>query len=449
MSSLLRRKDGREGQALLMATLGLFLLFGMIALVIDLGWAYYKKQSGQSAADSAALSAAVYALNNGHTCGQKGVICATSAYNCANPPVNPPTSNLEAGCLYAAANGYRNAGNQSVSLTADYSEPPGAHGNSETYWVQARVAETMPSFFFIQPSGGAGLLLIGLTTSSTSSVSTAAITITPNSSCIYVLDSGNTAEAFKMSGSASVTSSCGIYVNSSSTSAVSIGGSASVHAAQILVHGSYTKSNNSTLSPTPTTGADAVVDPLLNMPAPSFGGCDYNNWSWPSSGSVALNPGVYCGGISITGSGIVTFNPGLYVINGGGFNFGGSAALVGAHVMFYITGDSTHPAAPLNASGTGVISFSAPDSGVYEGLLFFQNRNVTYTTSNTFNGNNASATTGAFYFPTTSLSYSGSSTGRYQALVAKKITMTGNSNFLNDPSGSYTALASKSSALIQ
>jgi hypothetical protein len=334
-------------------------------------------------------------------------------------------------------------------MMADYSEPPGAHGNAATYWVQARVAETMPSFFFMQPSGNAGLLLVGLTTSSTSSVSTAAITITPNSSCIYVLDTDNTAEAFKMSGSATVTSSCGIYVNSSSQNAFSIGGSAIVHAAQILVHGGYSRSNNSTISPTPTTGSDAAADPLVNMPAPLYGGCDYTNWSWPSSTNTTVNPGVYCGGMTVTGSGTITFNPGIYVLNGGGFNWGGSAALKGAHVMFFITGDSTHPAAPLNASGSGAISFSAPDSGVYEGLLFFQDRNVTYGPANVFNGNNASNTTGAFYFPTTSLTYSGSSSGRYQALVAKKVTMTGNSNFLNDPSGAYTALASKSSALIQ
>src|SRR5713101_7546842 len=100
------------------------------------------------------------------------------------------------------------------------------------------------------PAGGAAILL-GLRTSSSSEVSTAAITITPNSSCIYVLDTGNAADAFKVSGSATVTSSCAIYVNSSNTSALTLSGSAKVHATQILVHGNYTIGNNSTMSPTP------------------------------------------------------------------------------------------------------------------------------------------------------------------------------------------------------
>jgi hypothetical protein len=59
-------------------------------------------------------------------------------------------------------------------------------------------------------------------------------------------------------------------------------------------------------------------------------------------------------------------------------------------------------------SGRGAINLTAPDSGTYEGLLFFQDRTVTYSTANVFNGNASSNTSGAFYFPTTSLTYSGS-----------------------------------------
>jgi hypothetical protein len=164
---------------------------------------------------------------------------------------------------------------------------------------------------------------------------------------------------------------------------------------------------------------------------------------------VTLNPGVYCGGITITGGGTVTFNPGIYIINGGGFNWGGSATLNGSQVMFFITGQNGYTAGPLNASGNGSINLTAPNSGVYEGLLFFQDRNVTYGGTNTFNGNSNSNTTGAFYFPTTALAYSGSSTGRYQALVAKTVSMTGNSTLLNDPAGAFTALASKAASLVQ
>ena len=451
MRNLSKTREGQKGQALLLATVSLFVLIGMVSLVVDLGLAYYKVEQGQSAADAASMAAAVYALNNGHTCGQNGVACGT-VYNCASPNVTPPTTNLQEGCLYAGANGFNNRGEQTVSLTADSSVPPGSKGNSVTYWVQATVGQSIPGLFYFAQMGSpntAALLLLGIRTSSSSAVSTAAITITPSASCIYVLDTRNTAGAFSVGGSATVTSSCSVYVNSSNAAAATFNGSAIVHTPQILVHGGYSANNKATFSPTPTTGSAVVADPLINLPAPSFTGCTYTNWNWNSSNPVTLNPGVYCGGITITGSGTVTFNSGTYIINGGGFNWGGSATLNGSHVMFFITGQNGYTAAPLNASGNGSINLTAPNSGVYEGLLFFQDRTVTYSTTNTFNGNANSNTTGAFYFPSTGLTYSGSSTGRYQALVAKTVTMTGNSNFMNDPSGAFTALASKTASLVQ
>jgi len=446
-----KRTKAERGQALVLATMSILVLIGMLSLVIDLGLASYKVQQGQTAADAAAMSAAVNALNNGHTCGQNGVQCGT-VYHCANPNVTPPTTNLQVGCLYAEANGFRNTGNQSVWLNADSSVPPGATNNKVVYWVQATVSESIPGLFYIAQNRGLGtaaLMLLSIRTSSSSAVSTAAVTITPAGSCIYAMDPSASA-ALSVGGSATVNSSCGIFVNSSSASALKLNGSAIVHSTIIQVHGNYSANSNATYSPTPTTGAAALTDPLANLPTPSFANsCDYINWNWPSSTNVTLNPGTYCGGITISGSGTITFNPGIYIINGGGFNWSGSATLNGARVMFFITGQYGYTAAALNASGNGSINLSAPDSGPYEGLLFYQDRNLSYATANTFNGNANSNTTGAFYFPTTSLTYSGSSTGRYQALVAKTITMTGNSNFLNDPTGTFTALASKTASLIQ
>src|SRR5690349_12642574 len=114
---------GRRGQVLLLATASLFLLFAVVALAVDLGWAYFKKQQAQSAADAAAMGAVVYALNHGYTCGTNGVVCG-STYNCASPNVTPPTTDFQNGCLYAELNGFKNTGNQAVNLTGDNSAPP-------------------------------------------------------------------------------------------------------------------------------------------------------------------------------------------------------------------------------------------------------------------------------------------------------------------------------------
>ena len=267
------RRDRRSGQALILMTSSLLVLFGLLALVVDLGYAYYKLEQAQSAADSAALAAVAYALNNGRTCGQNGVVCG-SVYTCDNPNLASATTDLQMGCLYAHANGFQNGGSQTVSMTANYSVPPGSTGNSATYWAQANVAETIPGLFSLSQSAPAGLaMLFGLTAASSAASSTAAIHVTTSSSCIYVIDTGNTSGAFSASGSTTVTSSCGIYVNSSSTSAMTLGGSAAVNSTVIQITGNYTKSNNSTLSPTPATGTTAVADPLASLPAPSFSGC--------------------------------------------------------------------------------------------------------------------------------------------------------------------------------
>ena len=47
-----------------------------------------------------------------------------------------------------------------------------------------------------------------------------------------------------------------------------------------------------------------------------------------------MSPGVYEGGISISGPAVVTLLPGIYYMKGGGFTFGGQGALTGLGVAF-------------------------------------------------------------------------------------------------------------------
>src|SRR5579859_1302832 len=95
-----QRSRGEGGQALIMAVFSLTVLFAATGFVVDLGWAYFMKTRVQTAADAAASAAAVYAKENGDTCGT--VTCGT-AYTCAG--VYPPTNSLQAGCLYASTDG--------------------------------------------------------------------------------------------------------------------------------------------------------------------------------------------------------------------------------------------------------------------------------------------------------------------------------------------------------
>ena len=124
----------------------------------------------------------------------------------------------------------------------------------------------------------------------------------------------------------------------------------------------------------------------------------------------------------------VTFNPGTYVLAGGGLTVSGNSTLSGSGVTFYNTSGSGGYA-PISLGGTGTVNLSAPTSGSYKGILFFQDPSVasSQTNGSSIVGNASSTFDGILYFPTTSLSYVGnSSSNGYTFLIADTISLGGN-----------------------
>ena len=219
------------------------------------------------------------------------------------------------------------------------------------------------------------------------------------SGCIYALDPSH-AQTFLVDGNVSISSACGIYVNSSSADALhENGNSGSIIASTIGVVGDYSGSN---FTPTPTTGIARFSDPLASVPAPT-----------PASGCAhpighAYSPGTYCGGITIHGNGTYTFAPGLYTLLGGGFTASGNLTFTGDGVTFYNSFDATHAYGGISLHGTVKTTFSAPTTGPQAGILFFQDRRVPVGSApSDFGGTNSQVYTGALYFPTTGISYKG------------------------------------------
>jgi hypothetical protein len=84
------------------------------------------------------------------------------------------------------------------------------------------------------------------------------------------------------------------------------------------------------------------------------------------------------------------------------------------------------------------------------GMLLPQDRNLSYAIANSFANSALTTLQGTMYFPTTSITYTGASaTGTYTAIIAKKINLTGSAAFKNDPTGTYTGLATTIRGLIQ
>jgi len=347
-------KRGRRGQTTLFATLSLVPVLGMMGLVVDAGYGHMLRESAQTAAQAAAIAGAMAAKGaSNYTCGS-GVTCqsATACPSSLTTPTNP----IQAACLYAKQNGFTNgglSGDQTVTVAANTSTPP-ITGTSPSYWISATVSQKMPLTF---------LAVLGQQFGNISANSTAAVfgSSTGGGGCLYVMAATGT--DISMSGGG-ISSNCGIYVDSSSSTAVlSSGGSiTTTGTAKTNIVGGWTHAGG-TISPSPILGASTQSDPFASLAAPSPGTC--NSGVSMASGSQTINPGTYCGSISLAG-GTLTLTSGTYYLESGISVSGGTIQATGP-VTFYIS------SGPFSMSG-GTITLNAPTSGTWKGILLFMSR---------------------------------------------------------------------------
>jgi len=142
------RIHSRRGQALLMMSFAITAMFGVMALVVDLGWANYRKQVAQAAADSAASAAVRAAIARGlNTCGDALGCYPATPYICPATPPGIAASNIDSACMMAAANGFTTSGSRAVKGYANLGTPPSVNGAMSAYWVTVIITETSASFF--------------------------------------------------------------------------------------------------------------------------------------------------------------------------------------------------------------------------------------------------------------------------------------------------------------
>lgn len=425
----------RRGQTTILLTLGMTMLIGTVGLTVDVGWSYFREQTAQTAAEAAAMGAVKYALANSSgtiTCGSNGATCQ-SATICPSQVSSPATSSFYAGCLYAKDNGYTTSSstNTKVYIAANTTSPP-VSGVSTQYWATATVGS-------VEKHGFSGIL--GYMSGMVSAKATAVVLSGSNYGCIYVLDP-SADDSLDVSGNPSVAAPCGVYVASTSSTAMQVKGTNATLDARpgsINLVGNDTGSNG-VIHPTPTAIA-SVSDPLANVAAPTWSGCDNPTQDSISGGNPTLSQGVYCGGIAISGTAQVTFSPGTYILNGGGLTISGNNTIVtGAGVTFYNTGDATHAFAPISVTGGTTLTLTAPVTGPLTNVLFFQDRSITSSATNIVAGGATSIFTGVMYFKNSPLSFSGNSGSSNVSIVADKLTFTGTARITGSASGgtSYT-----------
>lgn len=261
--------------------------------------------------------------------------------------------------------------------------------------------------------------------------------------CVLGLEDEKKHAAITLERSARITGGkCSIYSNSTGKKSLVSYDGALMRADFICTAGGFIGSVNNFL-PRPMTDCPKVPDPLIDRAPPPIGACTHTNLrldveeklkiddrsidKWvreetkyesgknanqannktektpkgfrPRSDftvrSVVLNPGVYCGGLSIGSAVQVTLNPGEYIMKDGPLYVGDYASITGNHVGFYFSGDHSN----LFFGPNSTVSLRAPAEGPMAGLLFFEDRDRPKLKPYAILSDNARLLEGTIYFP--------------------------------------------------
>jgi hypothetical protein len=235
-------------------------------------------------------------------------------------------------------------------------------------------------------------------------------------------------------GGATANLGCGVATNSTGPTAIAAEGSAVITASPLAAVGGVPPASNFAGSTQYLPNSTAQPDPYAELPNPEVPSVCSPMRHINANRTASLTPGCYRGMLI---EGTVNFAPGVYVIDGGSLNFLSQAVVTGTGVTFVLSSATAHsnPAtiASLSIEGGATLNLTAPSSGTYEGLLFYQDRRAS-TGSVTIRGNSASTVDGAFYFPRQELIYEGGSGFRPGCLriVSRRVVFAGNSDLNNN-----------------
>ena len=269
--------------------------------------------------------------------------------------------------------------------------------------------------------------------------------------CVLTLDRSNVTDIVD-SGSTNLNiSTCSIYVNSPSSSALTLSGSAQINALSAYISGNYTQSGSSQFNTSQGvhTGVNPIDDPYANVQIPSYSGCNKTNTTLVAHQTLSVNASstggvyVFCNGINMSGASSLTLGAGVYVIDRGSLNVSGGSTITATQGSTIILTSSTGSGyGTVSVSGGNTININAPTTGATAGLAFFQDRHAPSTSSNSLSGGSTQTIQGAIYFPNEPVTYSGGS-GNTPAtctqLVVLRATFSGNSRLNSNCTGTGVA----------
>ncbi len=216
---------------------------------------------------------------------------------------------------------------------------------------------------------------------------------------------------------------CAVFSNSDHPNGIKSKNSSTLAASLICSAGGKDGGKGNFL-PEALTGCPQFDDPLAGRPEPDIDPDCKETDLVVSGGSKALEPGTYCGGLSIIDASEVTLEPGIYVIKDGPLAIDGGAVLKGEGVGFHFTGAG----AVLAIGANSTIALEAAIDGPMAGLLMFESRAQSTQGRHVLMADNAQTMIGTIYLPRGELRIGGSSefgtASAYTAIVARKLTLT-------------------------
>jgi len=381
----------RRGTIAVVVALCLVGLISFVAISLDGGMLLEDQRKAQAAADAAALAGAENLYLNYQT-GQ-GMDTSGSAKTAAQ--------------TVASSNGFNNDGTTSVVTV----KVPG-----EKYTGGAKSGTTIPAGYLeVTVQLNQSRFFSRVLGSSTLPVTARAVARGKWSALkdgIIVLDPTSSGSLNAGGGGSVSVVGANVIVNSNSSTAAIANGGGSLSAPEFDITGvpGTSTPGGGTFSGTILNGQYPTPDPLAYLPEPDPSTMTVQSKKksqYSNRQTVNLSPGVYQGGISVSGQGMLNMAPGVYYMDGGGFSFTGQGGMSASGVMIYNAPQSTSDKITINGSGS--ITLTPPTSGTYTGISIFQDR----ASSNTVyvSGNGSSSYSGTFYIAGGTLNITGNGTG--------------------------------------
>ena len=420
--------DDRRGAAALTIAIAFTGLAGLAGLGAEGTTWYYTQRSMQGASDAAAHTAATAMM------------------------MQTPSAAAITQAKSVAANFGFSSGT-GATVTVNIPPTSGSHTGS-TDAAEVIISQPVTMMF-------SGMFMSSAPTIGTRSVAIASANTNPP--CVMTLDLNQEVSMSTNGTPALSLTNCSLYVNSSGSNALNLGGGTINAAAAYVVGGE--NGNGLTTTNGLHTGVPPHPDPYADVPnptsLPASPSGSKNNYHLSGNKTDNFCSGVsnctyvFSSGLKVDGGSTVNLCPGTYYIDGGQLNLQGGAVLnapptanttpamsasvcgtntTGGVTIILMNSTTGGDPATTSFSANSVATLTAPTSGTYSGLALFQERKTCSSTcTSSMGGGSTQNIQGAIYMPNNAVDFGGgASSGSLKAtctqLFAYKINFSGNSN---------------------